>query len=51
MRKACRFRIYPSKEQRIILERTLQTCRILYNSLLAGRRDSYRKTNSEERNS
>jgi putative transposase len=44
MRKAYRFRIYPSKEQRRILEQTLQTCRILHNSLLAGRRDSYRKT-------
>ena len=44
MRKAYRFRIYPSKEQRRILERTLQTCRILYNNLLAERRDSYRKT-------
>ena len=44
MRKAYRFRIYPNEEERRILERTLQTCRILYNSLLAGRRDSYRKT-------
>jgi putative transposase len=44
MRKAYRFRIYPNKEQWRILERTLQTCRILYNNLLAERRDSYRKT-------
>jgi putative transposase len=44
MRKAFRFRIYPSKEQVRILERTLQTCRILYNNLLAERRDSYRET-------
>jgi putative transposase len=44
MRKTYKFRIYPSEEQKRILERTLQTCRILYNSLLAGRRDSYRKT-------
>jgi putative transposase len=44
MRKAYRFRIYPSKEQGIVLERTLQTCCILYNNLLAERRDSYRKT-------
>jgi putative transposase len=44
LRKAYRFRIYPSKEQRRILERTLQTCCILYNNLLAERRDSYRKT-------
>jgi putative transposase len=44
LRKAYRFRIYPSKEQGRILERTLQTCRILYNNLLAERRDSYRRT-------
>ena len=43
MRKAYRFRIYPSEEQRRILERTLQTCRILYNNLLAERRDTYRE--------
>jgi len=43
-RKAYRFRIYPSEEQRRILERTLQTCRILYNNLLAERRDNYKKT-------
>src|SRR3989304_457595 len=44
MRKAYRFRIYPNKERRRILEQTLQTCRILYNTLLAERRDTYRKT-------
>ena len=44
MRKSYRFRIYLNKEQRRILEQTLQTCRILYNGLLAERRDTYRKT-------
>ena len=43
MWKAYRFRIYHNKEQRRILEQTLQTCRILYNSLLAELRDTYRK--------
>jgi putative transposase len=42
-RNAYRFRIYPSEEQRRILEQTLQTCRILYNNLLAERRDTYRE--------
>jgi putative transposase len=42
-RKAYRFRIYPNKEQRRILEQTLQTCRIVYNGLLAERRDTYRE--------
>jgi len=39
-----KFRLYPNKEQRKILEQTLQTCRILYNNLLAERRDTYKKT-------
>ncbi len=43
-RKAYRFRIYPNKKQRVILERTLETCRILYNNLLAERRDTYSTT-------
>ncbi len=42
-RTAYRFRIYPNAEQRRILERTLHTCRILYNNLLGERRDAYRK--------
>ncbi len=44
MRKTYKFRLYPNKEQRRIFEQTLQTCRILYNSLLAERRDTYKKT-------
>ncbi len=44
MRKAYKFRVYPNEEQRRILERTLQTCRILYNGLLAERREIYRAT-------
>ncbi len=44
MRKAYKFRIYPNKEQGRILERTLQTCRILYNNLLAERRIAYENT-------
>ena len=44
MRKAYRFRIYPNPVQVKVLERTLETCRILYNTLLAERRDAYRNT-------
>lgn len=42
-RKAYKFRLYPNEEKRGILEETLQTCRILYNNLLAERRDTYRE--------
>lgn len=44
MRTTYKFRIYPNKKQSGILEQTLQTCRILYNGLLAERRDKYKKT-------
>ena len=44
MRKTYKFRIYPNQKQSGILEQTLQTCRILYNGLLAERRDRYKKT-------
>lgn len=43
MKKAFKFRIYPSREQRRKLEQTLETCRILYNSALAERRDAWEK--------
>ena len=44
MRKAYKFRVYPNEEQGRIIERTLETCRILYNNLLAERRDTYKET-------
>jgi len=44
MKKAYRFRIYPNPAQVKVLERTLETCRILYNELLAERRDTYKTT-------
>ena len=38
MRKSFQFRIYPNKKQEVALERTLSTCRHLYNSSLEERR-------------
>ncbi len=35
MRKSFQFRIYPNKKQEVALERTLTTCRHLYNDSLA----------------
>jgi len=43
MRKTYKFRLYPNKGQIAILERTLETCRILYNDLLAERKDTYKE--------
>jgi Helix-turn-helix domain len=38
MRKSFQFRIYPTKKQEVALERTLTTCRHLYNNSLAERK-------------
>jgi putative transposase len=38
MKKACTFRIYPSKNQEVKLNKTLITCRHLYNDSLAERK-------------
>lgn len=38
MKKAYSFRIYPNKNQEVILNRTLTTCRHLYNDALAERK-------------
>ena len=36
-----KYRIYPTKQQETFLEKTLETCRGLYNSLLNSRRHEY----------
>lgn len=41
MPKSFKYRLYPNQEQKEKLEKTLETCRILYNSFLAERRDKY----------
>ncbi|MGQ9928676.1 MAG: RNA-guided endonuclease InsQ/TnpB family protein [Chloroflexaceae bacterium] len=38
-----RYRLYPSKPQARLLERTLETCRRWYNRCLAERRDAYQE--------
>ena len=41
MPKSFKYRLYPNQEQKEKLEKTLETCRILYNDFLAERRDKY----------
>src|SRR5205085_5149112 len=36
------YRLYPTQEQAIVLENTVETCRHLYNGALAERMDAYR---------
>ena len=42
MRKAYKFRIYPTKKQKSAMEQTLDICCELYNAALQERRDAYR---------
>jgi putative transposase len=41
VRKAHRYRLYPSKSQTTLLERTLEICRWVYNDTLALRKDAW----------
>ncbi|WP_253718993.1 helix-turn-helix domain-containing protein, partial [Thermus scotoductus] len=43
MRKAFKYRLYPTKPQVKDLEQTLELCRELYNAALQERRDAYKK--------
>jgi putative transposase len=43
MLKAYKFRIYPTKSQKTVMERTLDLCRWTYNQTLAYRKDSWEK--------
>ncbi len=38
MKKSFRFRIYPGRKQEVVLNRTLDTCRHLYNDALSERK-------------
>ncbi len=39
-----KFRLYPNKAQKQVLEETLETCRCIYNHLLAGQKATYEET-------
>ena len=43
MEKALKYRIYPNREQRILLAKTFGCTRFVYNHYLAKRRDAYEK--------
>lgn len=43
MEKAFKYRIYPNREQRILLAKTFGCTRFVYNHYLAKRRDAYEK--------
>ena len=41
MRKSFKYRFYPKKPQKEKIEQTLETCRMLYNTFLAERKETY----------
>ena len=41
MNKGVKFRIYPNKQQEILINQTLGCCRLIYNKGLAMRKDSF----------
>lgn len=43
MRKSYRYRIYPTKSQRSVLDQNLELCRKIYNDTLALRKDAWEK--------
>ena len=45
--KAYKFRIYPNKEQKILLEKTFGCVRFVYNHYLAVRREVYETKKNE----
>lgn len=42
MRKGVRFRVYPNKSQRKLIEQTFGCCRLVYNKALAERQTAYK---------
>ncbi|WP_243027042.1 helix-turn-helix domain-containing protein, partial [Thermus albus] len=43
LRKAFKYRLYPTKPQKRDLEKVLSLCRQLYNAALRERREAYKK--------
>ena len=43
MNKGVKFRIYPNKQQEILINQTLGCCRLIYNKGLAMRKESFEK--------
>ena len=41
MEKAYKFRIYPNKEQEILIQKTFGCCRFVFNRYLAKRKELY----------
>jgi len=43
MQKAYKYRLYPSRAQARVIDETTEMCRLLYNELLALKKEAYNK--------
>ena len=50
MNKAYKFRIYPNREQEVLLSKTFGCCRFLYNTMLSDKIREYQATGKMLRN-
>jgi len=50
IKKACKFRIYPTNEQKILLHKTFGCVKYVYNNALTLKRDSYKLDNISLKN-
>lgn len=41
MLKAYKYRLYPNKEQEVLIQKTFGCCRFVYNQTLAHRKEMY----------
>jgi putative transposase len=41
LKRTYKYRIYPNREQKSILDKWLESCRVLYNDCLTERRDAW----------
>ena len=44
MNRAYKFRIYPTREQEILIHKTFGCCRFVYNHMLADKKQAYEET-------
>ena len=49
MLKAYKYRLYPNKEQEVLIQKTFGCCRFVYNQTLAHRKEMY-ETKKESMN-
>lgn len=49
MNRACKFRIYPTKEQELLLSKTFGCCRFIYNKMLNDKIQEYKESGKMKR--